>query len=301
MKYILPFILFGISIMASAQSKSRIVKIDNFQSKYVNARNVEIWLPPGYDSNAKQKYKVLYMHDGQNVFDKGNAGFGVAWEADDTADKMIRAGKVEPFIIVTSAHAGNLRYMEYFPEKAALNFTEADKEVFKGLAQQMKVDDKWLADEYLQFIVKELKPYIDKNYKTLPKAHDTSICGSSMGGLISMYAICEYPEVFGQAACMSTHWPLLFDNNNMKPSEAVRTYMKEHLPSPKNHRIYFDYGTATLDQYYEVHQDMVDAIMKEKGYTEGENWKTLQFEGAQHNEQAWQERMDVIFEFLYGK
>jgi predicted alpha/beta superfamily hydrolase len=301
MKYILPFILFGISIMASAQSKSRIVKIDNFQSKYVSARNVEIWLPPGYDSNAKQKYKVLYMHDGQNVFDKGNAGFGVAWEADDTADKMIRAGKVEPFIIVTSAHAGNLRYMEYFPEKAALNFTEADKEVFKGLAQQMKVDDKWLADEYLQFIVKELKPYIDKNYKTLPRANDTSICGSSMGGLISMYAICEYPEVFGQAACMSTHWPLLFDNNNMKPSEAVRTYMKEHLPSPKNHRIYFDYGTATLDQYYEVHQDMVDAIMKEKGYTEGENWKTLQFEGAQHNEQAWQERMDVIFEFLYGK
>jgi len=301
MKYILPLILFGISIMASAQSKSRIVKIDNFQSKYVSARNVEIWLPPGYDSNVKQKYKVLYMHDGQNVFDNGNAGFGVAWEADDTADKMITSGKVEPFIIVTAAHAGNLRYMEYFPEKAARNFTEADKEVFKGLTQQMKVDENWLADEYLQFIVKELKPYIDKNYKTLPKANDTSICGSSMGGLISMYAICEYPEVFGQAACMSTHWPLLFDNNNMKPSETVRTYMKEHLPSPKNHRIYFDYGTATLDQYYEIHQDMVDAIMKEKGYTEGRNWETLQFEGAQHNEQAWQERMNIVFEFLYGK
>lgn len=302
MKKLITLLLAGFTITAVAQSKGRIIRIDNFKSEFVNARNVEIWLPPGYEEGKKEKYPVLYMHDGQNVFDKGNAGFGVAWEADDMAEKLIKEGKVKPFIIVTSAHAGNLRYMEYFPEKAATKyFSQEDMKVFKELAGQMKVEVNWLADEYLQFMVKELKPYIDKNYRTLPDAKNTSVCGSSMGGLISMYAICEYPGVFGQAACVSTHWPLLFDNNNMHPSEAVRSYMKDNLPSPGNHRIYFDYGTATLDQYYEVHQKMVDAIMKAKGYTEGKNWVTRKFEGAEHNEQSWQNRMDVIIEFLYSK
>ncbi|MCW4469925.1 alpha/beta hydrolase-fold protein [Flavobacterium sp. MFBS3-15] len=303
MKQTITLLLLCFSIAISAQSKSRIIKIDNFRSKYVNARNVEIWLPPGYDdNNNKEMYPVLYMHDGQNVFDKGSSGFGVAWEADSIANKLITEGRVKPFIIVTAAHGNNLRYMEYFPEQAAKQyFTEDDMVVFKDLAKQMNVKVNWLADEYLQFLVKELKPYIDKNYRTLRNNANTSVCGSSMGGLISMYAICEYPEVFGQAACVSTHWPLLFDNNNMKPSEAVRSYMKDHFPSPKDHRVYFDYGTATLDQYYEPHQKLVDDIMRAKGYTEGRNWVTRKFEGAEHNEQSWQNRMDVILEFLYGK
>lgn len=294
--------LFFFSVLnCIAQTSGRIIKIDNFQSKFINARNIQIWLPPGYDTNKKEKYPVLYMHDGQNVFDKGNAGFGVAWGADGTAEKLIKEGKVKPFIIVTAAHGDSLRYMEYFPEKAAKNFTDEDNKVFKQLSEKMNVQVNWLADEYLQFMIRELKPYIDKNYRTLPDAKNTSVCGSSMGGLISMYGICEYPEVFGQAACVSTHWPLLFDNNNMHPSEAVRTYMKDHLPSPTNHRIYFDYGTETLDQYYEVHQKMVDEIMQAKGFTEGTNWVTRKFEGASHDEQSWQDRMDVILEFLYGK
>jgi hypothetical protein len=77
--------------------------------------------------------------------------------------------------------------------------------------------------------------------------------------------------------------------------------MKENLPSPENHRIYFDYGTETLDQYYEVHQKMVDQIMKSKGYTEGKNWVTRKFDGAAHNEESWQKRFDIILGFLYGK
>ncbi len=302
MKFITSLLFIGFTITLSAQSKSTIVKIDNFKSKYVNARNVQVWLPPGYDVDKKEKYPVLYMHDGQNVFDKGNAGFGVAWEADSIAGKLIKEGTAKPFIIVTSAHGNNLRYMEYFPEKAATQyFTANDKTVFESVAKKMNVELNWLADEYLQFMVKELKPYIDKNYRTLPDVSNTSVCGSSMGGLISMYAICEYPDVFGQAACVSTHWPLLFDNNNMNPSNAVREYMKDHFPDPQSHRIYFDYGTATLDQYYEPHQKLVDEVMRAKGYTEGKNWVTRKFEGAEHNEQAWQNRMDIILKFLYGK
>lgn len=298
-------ILHGILLLflacVNGIAQERYIKVDNFRSDYVKSRNVEIWLPPGYYENPGKKYPVLYMHDGQNVFDKKVSGFGVAWEVDSTAEKLITENKIKPAIIVASWNTNEYRYMEYFPEKASEYFTREDKEAMQGLVKLMKVEYNWLADEYLKFMVKELKPYIDKNYRTLTNRENTSVCGSSMGGLISLYAISEYPEVFGQAACISTHWPLLFDNNNMSPSESVRKYMKEHLPSPETHRIYFDYGTATLDQYYEVHQQKVDAIMKAKGYTKGKNWVTRKFEGAQHNEQSWQNRVDVILEFLYKK
>jgi predicted alpha/beta superfamily hydrolase len=159
----------------------------------------------------------------------------------------------------------------------------------------------FLGDEYLKFIVKELKPYIDENYRTEKDKDDTAICGSSMGGLISLYAICEYPEVFGKAACISTHWPVLFNNDNMGPSQAIRNYLTNNLPKPSQHKIYFDYGTETLDQYYEVHQKKVDSILTLKKYKKGKNWETKKFQGAAHNEKSWQERFDGVLKFLFKK
>lgn len=300
MKKAYKILLLCLVIITGVQAQKQ-VRIDNFESKYVQARNVEIWLPKQYFDNPDQKFPVLYMHDGQNVFNKETSSYGVAWEADDTAQKLIDSGKIKPCIIVTSWNTGNTRYMEYFPEKASKYFTPKDNEVFKEVAATMNTEPKWLADTYLTFMTAELKPYIDKNYRTLPDAENTSVCGSSMGGLISMYALCEYPEVFGQAACISTHWPLLMDNNYMAPSEAVREYMRDNLPKSGSHRIYFDYGTATLDQYYELHQKMIDVIMKNKGYAQGKDWVTRKFPGAEHNEKAWQARMDVILTFLYKK
>lgn len=290
--------LWGVT---ATSQKSTIVKLDSVRSKYVTPRNVEIYLPAAYFAEPTRKFPVLYMHDGQNVFNADSSGFKVAWEADNTADNLIASGKVEPFIIVAAWHTGNTRYMEYFPEKAFNYFKPQDKTDIDGLAKMMGVEPNWLADEYLKFIVEELKPYIDQNYRTLANQENTSICGSSMGGLISMYAISEYPTVLGQAACVSTHWPVLFDNANMGPSQAVRDYMVNNLPSPKNHRIWFDYGTATLDQYYEIHQKMVDDIMKKKGYKQGKNWETHKYEGAEHNEKAWQARFGEVLMFLYGK
>lgn len=287
--------------MLAAQSKSMIIKLDNVKSKYVTPRNVEIYLPAVYFTEPKRRFPVLYMHDGQNVFNAETSGFNVAWEADVTADSLINSGKVQPFIIVAAWHTGNTRYMEYFPEKAFNYFKVEDKKAMNDLAVNMGVEPKWQADEYLKFLVEELKPYIDQNYNTLTDSKNTSVCGSSMGGLISMYAISEYPAVFGQAACVSTHWPILFDNANMGPSQAVRDYMDEKLPPANNHRVWFDHGTATLDQYYEVHQKMVDEMMKKKGYKHGKNWQTHKYEGAEHNEQAWRKRFGDILTFLYGK
>lgn len=290
-----------VMICFSAAAQDKLIKIDDFKSDYVMSRNVEIWLPKEYYTNPDKKFPVLYMHDGQNVFNPETAMGNIAWEADNAARKLIDSGSIAPVIIVAS-WCTPLRYFEYFPEKAGQYLTAADKEAMQKInSERGGSNTTFYADEYLRFIVKELKPYIDKNYRTLSDRTNTAICGSSMGGLISLYALCEYPKVFGQAACISTHWPVLFNNDNMSPSEAIRKYMNQNLPKAGNHRIYFDLGTETLDQYYSIHQEKVDDIIRNKGYTEGTDWVTLTFKGAAHNEKSWQERMDVILKFLYER
>lgn len=281
-----------------AQFKGETVKISGFKSKLVKARNIEIWLPPDYAENSKKKFPVLYMQDGQNIFDQETSLHKTAWEADSTAKKMILQNRVDPFIIV-AIWSTEKRYLEYFPEKVVKNFTPKDLKVFEKFKKEQKISDsKLLGDEYLSFLVTELKPYIDKNYRTLSDPKNTSICGSSMGALISLYAICEYPNVFGQAACMSTHWPLLFDNSYIPLAEGIKKYVFENLPTPSNHRIYFDHGTKSMDQYYGVHQKTIDNVMKIKGYNNS-NWVTKKFENAEHTELAWQKRFDEVLVFLY--
>lgn len=156
------------------------------------------------------------------------------------------------------------------------------------------------SDNYLKFIVEELKPLIDQKYATKPEKEFTVIAGSSMGGLISMYAICEYPEIFSRAACISTHWPGTFTLENNPIPDAFVSYLSKNLPDPNSHKIYFDYGTATLDALYEPCQMKVDSVMKFKGYS-SENWTTRKFEGENHTENAWKKRLDIPVTFLLGK
>lgn len=283
----------------TAIAQSKVEKIDNFKSKLVEKRNVEVYLPAAYFTDPKAKFPVLYMQDGQNVFNAETAMNHTAWEADATADKLIANKSIKPVIIVAIWNSP-LRINEYFPEKAAENFTEDDRANVAKLQKQMGLTEtKLLGDEYLKFLVTELKPYIDKTYRTLPDAANTAIAGSSMGALISLYAVCEYPDVFGKAACLSTHWPVMMDNSNMQPSMAIKKYVFEHLPNPAKHKLYFDYGTATLDQYYEVHQKNIDEILKQRGYREKQNWVTRKFDKAPHLEKAWAERFDQVLTFLF--
>lgn len=299
MKSLLTKLLLMLAVFSCcAQPKGKTVKIDGFKSKFVQARNIEIWLPAEYSLNPKKAYPVLYMQDGQNMFNPETAMRKTAWEADDTANKLIIPKRIEPVIIV-AIWSTDLRYMEYFPEKAAENFTKNDRDIFDKIMKQSNIKSSdFLGDEYLKFLTQELKPYIDKHYRTKPDAANTAICGSSMGALISLYAICEYPDVFSEAACLSTHWPLLFDNNHPGPAEAIKKYAYEKLPAPQGHRIYFDYGTETMDKYYETHQKSIDGVMTSKGYTSA-NWLTKKYQGAAHVEKAWQDRFDQVLLFLY--
>lgn len=283
------------------QYSAKIEYVTDFKSKYVDARGLEIWFPAQYFAHPGQRFRVLYMHDGQNIFNRNTIGGGMGWYADSIANALINSREIDPVIIVGVYNNSEKRFREYMPQKPLLGAVGRVKDAVGEQRGLVDFDTTLLADKYLQFLVEELKPYIDSTYRTLPESQYTAICGSSMGGLISMYAMCEYPKVFSQAACLSTHWPIVRNNDDMTISQAVRDYMIEKMPNAGKNRIYFDYGTATLDELYEVHQLKVDTIVMNKGYKKDKDTQTLKFEGAPHNETAWAARFDTVLKFLYKK
>ena len=167
------------------------------------------------------------------------------------------------------------------------------------------------SDAYLKFIVRELKPYVDKQFQTSPRRADTFGAGSSMGGLISLYAALEYPNVFGGAACFSTHWPLSLKENPSDFTTAMLQYTRFRLSRPyyvASPRLYFDYGSATLDARYQPYQQRVDSLLRtlpNRSYrpyrSDSTMWITRRFPGAAHNEAAWKKRVPLALPFLLGR
>lgn len=269
-------------------------RFENFPSKYIDPRNVDVWLPASYDST--KKYATLYMHDGVMLFDSAITWNHQEWMVDETMTRLLLEKKIKDCIVIGIWYNGSYRFSEYFPQKA-LDYIPT---VRRNTLIKEELADKPQADNYLLFLTKELKPFIDTHFSTKDDQQNTFIAGSSMGGLISLYAICEYPEIFGGAACMSTHWPgSLKDSNNIIPN-AFNSYLKESLPDPENHKIYFDYGTKTLDSTYKPYQLAIDTTMRKAGYTSS-NWVTKEFVGEDHSERSWSKRFYLPLLFLLSK
>ena len=271
-------------------------RITSFDTKLVEPRNIDVWLPQNFDKT--KNYSVVYMHDGQMLFDASKTWNKTAWEADDTFGKLLLEGKIRDCMIVGIWNVPERRYADYFPQKIIDNIPEPTKT--KILQQQIKGEPS--ADKYLEFIVNELKPFIDKNYPTKPEAENTFMIGSSMGGLISIYGLSEYPHIFGGVACLSTHSPLasyeLIDENTDKEvSSKFRDYLEQNLPEANTKKIYFDYGNLTGDSFYEPYQSKIDKIMVSKGYN-SDYWETLFFEGENHSEISWAKRLSIPVLFL---
>jgi predicted alpha/beta superfamily hydrolase len=266
----------------------QLVRHENFASRHVDSRNVDVWLPPGYEQDKSQRFPVIYMHDGQNLFDPALSYIGVDWGIDEAMTRLIREGEVREAIVVGIWNTRK-RAAEYVPQKALTEATPAAS--LPGVQELIRLP--LVSDDYLRFLVEELKPFVDSTYRTLPDRANTSIMGSSAGALISIYALIEYPEVFGGAGGVSTHWPL--------GDGIVIDYLEKHLPAPPGHRFYFDFGTATLDASYEPYQRRVDALMRRSGYREGVDWMTRKVDGAEHSELAWRARVDVPLKFLIGR
>lgn len=265
-------------------SEGDIIHIEKYASKYVSARNVDIWLPPGYYTDENTKYPVLYMHDGQNLFNPETSFIGVHWEIGERLARL-SSKDTRYRVIVVGIWNSPHRVQEYAPQSAAETY-------FSSIELQRIINEQgeFLGDNYLKFVVEELKPDIDSKFRTKTEKEFTYIMGSSRGGLISLYALIKYPEIFGGAGCMSTHWPAF--------QGCTIPYLKANMIRAGGHKIYFDFGTRTKDSEYEPYQVQVDSIMIEKGYTHGVDWITRKFEGHEHSERSWSERVHIPLKFL---
>jgi enterochelin esterase-like enzyme len=276
----------------------RLIRHANFPSTHVSGRHVDVWLPKQYDST--KKYAVWYVQDGQMLFDSTTTWNKQSWRAAETFQSLIDRSEIEPCIIVGIWNSGGDRHRDYFPQTP---FEQLAKSVQDSLLKTKRPGGQAIftgapqSDLYLLFLTKELKPFIDKTYSTYPDPAHTIIMGSSMGGLISWYAVCEYPKVFGRAACLSTHWPGVFaDKNNPIPGVFFE-YLKKHIPNRKKHRFYFDHGTIGLDAMYGPFQKEVDTIFLQKKYGP-QSYKSEVFVGTDHSERAWQKRLPDVVRFM---
>jgi len=284
----------------SQVSTGKLISYKNFQSGFVTSRNVDVWIPADY--SPKNKYGVIYLHDGQNLFDANATWNHQEWGIDEALSKFnsnVQKNGGTEFIAVGIWNDGINRHSNYFPQRVYNSLSESQKDSILAAKRNKKSDlfnNPINSDDYVKFIVRELKPFIDSIYSTKGGADFTVIAGSSMGGLISMYAICEYPEVFGTAGCFSTHWPGIFEMVNNPIPDAMVTYFSTHLPSPKNHKILFTHGTEGLDSLYGPIQLRINQVMQ-KEYPQS-RWKTQVDQGLGHQESTWQKQFEDNVNFL---
>lgn len=275
---------------------SKIERILDFKSKFTSPHTIDVWLPEDYSS--QKKYAVVYMQDGQMLFDSSNTWNKQEWKVDETLGKLKTENKIIDCIVVGIYNREEYRYADYFPEDILQKLSDEQRNEI--LDKQLKNSPS--ANNYLKFIVEELKPFIDNKYSTLSTKENTLIMGSSMGAVISLYTVCKYPNVFGKAACLSTHWPVLsakvFNLSiTINVAEEFRKYISEKIDVSNHSVFYFDHGDKTLDSLYEPYQQKVDSLFKQKGFTEI-NFVSKKFPGEDHSEKSWSKRLYIPFEFL---
>lgn len=267
---------------------------EDFKSQFVASRTIRVWTPSDYDP--QKKYDVLYMHDGQNLFDATLTWNGEEWGVDETMARLIEEDRIRPCIVV-GMDCGTLRYEEYYPSKICSSIPEGV--LSEGFTP--------LGDEYLRFIVEEVKPFIDSTYSTWGDAAHTFVSGSSCGGLISSYALCEYPDVFSAAACLSTHsnlWNPYTEDDQTPAPDAYREYLRQNLPTDCAHRLYMDCGDKTIDAGYDKTQEAINEMISSLDWKSEDGTAAYMyrfFPGHAHTESDWNARFEIPVLFMLGK
>jgi predicted alpha/beta superfamily hydrolase len=257
-----------------ARDEGRLHLHPKVSSKYLSTRrDLIVYVPPGY-AETDRRYPVFYMQDGQNLFDPATAFFGQEWSADITADRMIGRGEIEPTIIVGIYNGGSRRMSEYAPTR--------DQRHRKG----------GKADRYAQMMAREIKPFIDHEYRTLKAPKHAAVGGSSLGGLVSLVAGLKYPRVFGGLAVMSPS--VWWDDRSILRS--VHQYTGIVRP-----RMWVDVGTAEGGAPQHIVDDtraLRDALL-EKGWKLSDDLSYHEIAGADHSERSWAARFGSVLAYLF--
>ncbi len=254
-----------------------IKKHERFRSQILNnERTLIVYLPPGYDEQAERKYPVLYMHDGQNIFDASTSFAGVEWRVDEAAQRLINEGKIEPIIIVGL-------------------YNNADR-----MQEYNAGDPEGEPTAYARFVVEEVKPFIEKTYRVDSDSDKTGVAGSSMGGLISLYLVQQYPEVFGRCGIVS---PAL----GIHDRQYLDGLLSADVQWMRGKRFWLDMGTAeagssTGNLLLRHTRDLAGLFGKTRQIHPdwGISCEYQEIEGGRHNEWAWSERIESILTCLYG-
>ena len=248
-----------------------------FPSKVLgNRRDVLVYLPRGYSRFSRKRYPVLYLHDGQNVFDAATSFAGVEWGVDETAERLIAQRLIEPLIIVAVANMGDDRIHEYAPTRGVIQAKGKRKKRSRGLAR-----------EYGQFLIEELKPYIDKKHRTKREAQFTGLGGSSLGGLVTLAMGILFPDAFTRLIVMSPSiWWDDFAIYRLVDS------IQQKLPL----KIWLD--TGTNEPGWEQARELRNRLI-EKGWKLSDDLQYMEAEGADHTEGAWARRVEPALRFLF--
>jgi predicted alpha/beta superfamily hydrolase len=243
---------------------------DAFRSEHLaNERTVVVYVPPGYDASDR-RYPVLYMHDGQNLFDEATA-FKHEWRVDETAQRLITAGHIEPIIVVGIYNTGDTRVDEYTPTASPDN----------GRGGK--------ADAYGRMVVQELKPFIDRTYRTLPDTADTAMGGSSLGGLLTLYLGFRNARVFGKLAVLS---PSVWWDDRVILRDV------EALPRKTPQRLWLDAGTREGADVIPDARRLRDALVG-KGWSIAQDLMYFEARGGAHDEPSWGKRVGPMLKFLF--
>ncbi|MGB7438242.1 MAG: alpha/beta hydrolase-fold protein, partial [Candidatus Acidiferrum sp.] len=249
-----------------------LVKHQQFPSRFLrNQRDLIVYLPPGYDAQPQRRFPVLYLHDGQNLFD-GDTSFipGMDWHVGQTADQCIYDGKVESLIIVGIYNAGTQRLREYTPTRAP--------KLGGGSANR-----------YAKFLLQEVLPFVNSQYRVMHGPESTGIGGSSLGGLVSLYVGLSHPQAFGKIAALS---PSVWWNQRVILRFAAAAPVQ---PLP---RIWLDIGTREGPRIVDDVERFRDVLIG-KGWQLDRNLHYERVEGAEHNETAWARRVGPFLQFLF--
>jgi predicted alpha/beta superfamily hydrolase len=248
-----------------------------FESRSLhNRRDVLVYLPPGYSRALRRRYPVLYLQDGQNMFDAATAFGGVEWGADETAQRSIQRKWIEPLIIVAVANTGNNRIHEYAPTRGVIETTATRTRRSRGGLRR-----------YGRFLIEELKPFIDRTYRTRPDGESTGLGGSSLGGLATLALGLWYPQVFSRLAVLS---PSIWWD------ECVICRMVDELPEKLPLKIWLDTGTE--EPGWERARDLRDRLV-ERGWRLDDDLQFTEVTGAGHSEGAWAARFESVLRYLY--
>ncbi len=253
-------------------SGPHLIKHQQFPSRFLrNQRDLIIYLPPGYHAQPHRQYPVLYLHDGQNLFD-GSTSFipGMDWHVGHTADRCIREGLIEPLIIVGIYNAGKHRLQEYTPTR-------------------MPRLGGGRASRYARFLIEEVSPFLQSNYRILGGMENTGIGGSSLGGLVSLFLGLRMPHVFGKIAALS---PSVWWN------QRVILRFADAAPVHPRPRVWLDIGTSEGGRIVEDVERFRDVLLR-KGWQWGRDLHYERVEGAEHNEAAWAQRVGPFLQFLF--